>query len=187
MAGNQARIADGFIDHIDSQLDRHRLDRYEAGAPWLVEVVDSIDSSHISEEELRRLYVSHLVKQREGEATKGVTNLAKKMAETGQMPIDWFQYANRPIAYTAKVQMDDGNIRNKHLRVALRVATEDDFLAWARFREHEAKKNHDAEMKIVKVFRGWAHEMQLGGFRFFKDYAAAVTGTAEEFAQLQNI
>lgn len=178
MAHDEALTNDHFNQHIDEQLDRRRglVQRYEPGAGWLDDVVDTIDSSHISDEELRRLYVSSIVRKREGEATRSVTNMARKIAETGQMPLDWFQYADRPIAYTEEIPDEEGNLKKKETRVTLRSATGEDFLAWARWREKQANHTHEVEMKTVKVFRGWAHEMALGGFRSFPEYAESVTG-----------
>lgn len=176
MAIREALTREEFNHHIDTQLDQHRVDRYQPGAPWLDEVVDDIDSSHISDEELRRLYIGKVVREREREATRSVTNLAKKMAKTGQMPLEWFEYANRPIAYTLEVPDENGDLKKQEFRVALRAATGEDFLAWARWREKEAKRTYDTEMKTVDVFRGWAHEMETGGFRHFLEYAQHVTG-----------
>lgn len=182
MAHDDSLTNDQFHQHIDEQLDHRRrlVQRYEPGAGWLDDVVDTIDSSHISDEELRRLYVSSIVRKREGEATRSVTNMARKMAETGQMPLDWFQYADRPIAYTIEEPDEEGNLKRKETRVTLRSATGDDFRAWARWREKQAKNTYDVEMKTVKVFRGWAREMEVGGFRSFRDYAASVTGVSQE-------
>lgn len=176
MARDEALTSDHFHQHIDEQLDRRRgmVQRYEPGAEWLDDVVDNIDSSHISDEELRRLYVSSIVRKREGEATRSVTNMARKISETGQMPLDWFQYADRPIAYTEEIPDEEGNLKKRETRVTLRSATGDDFLAWARWREKQAKNTYDVEMKTVKVFRDWAHEMELGSFRSFADYAKTV-------------
>lgn len=187
MARNEALMTDDFVHHVDSQLDKHRsqVERYAPGAAWLDEVVDTIDTSHISDEDLRRLYVSEIVRKREGEATRSVTNMARKMAETGQMPIDWFQYANRPIAYTVEIPDEDGNLKKKDVRVTLRSATGEDFLAWARWREKQAKKTYDVEMQTVDVFRGWAHEMELGGFRHFEDYAGVVATPGEAISNSQ--
>lgn len=179
MAHDDALTNDQFHQHIDEQLDRRRglVQRYEPGAEWLDDVVDTIDSSHISDEELRRLYVSSIVRKREGEATRSVTNMARKIAETGQMPLDWFQYADRPIAYTIEEPDGEGNLKKKETRVTLRSAMGYDFLAWARWREKQAKNTYDVEMKTVDVFRDWAHEMKTGGFRHFSEYAQHVTGS----------
>ncbi|MCS5479782.1 hypothetical protein NYP18_08930 [Corynebacterium sp. YIM 101645] len=182
MARNKELMTNDFLEHVDDQLDRHRakIQRYSPGAPWLNDVVDDIDSSHISDDELRRLYVSEIVRRREGEATRGVTNMARKMAKTGQMPIDWFEYADRPIAYTVEVPDEEGKMRKQEIRVTLRAATGEDFLAWARWREKKANETRDVEMQTVNVFRGWAHEMELGGFRYFPDYATAITQADED-------
>lgn len=187
MARHKELTTDDFLEHVDTQLDRHRakVQRYSPGAAWLNDVVDDIDSSHISDDELRRLYVASIVRQREGEATRGVTNMARKMAKTGQMPLDWFEYADRPIAYTVEVPDEDGDLKKKEVRVTLRAATGEDFLAWARWREQQAKKTYDVEMQTVNVFRGWAHEMQLGGFRHFADYAGAITNVGSLTSSVQ--
>lgn len=188
MARDQALMTDDFVHHVDSQLDEYRsqVERYAPGAKWLDEVVDTIDSSHISDDDLRRMYVAEIVRKREGEATRSVTNMARKMAETGQMPIDWFQYADRPIAYTEEIPDDDGNLKSHKVRVTLRSATGEDFEAWANWREAQAKKTLSVEMQTVRVFRGWAHEMELGGFRHFKEYAEAVTFPEDELRAIRN-
>lgn len=183
MAISEAQLKDQFIQHVDSQLDRHRVDSYSPGAKWLDDVVDTIDTSHISDEEMRRLYVSTVVKKREAEATKSVTNLFKRMASSGQLPLDWFQYSSKPIAYTIQVPNKDGDLVNRERRVALRAATSEDFLAWARWREEQAKKNYDAEMKNIDVARGLAHEMEVGGFRTFPDYGYAVLSNPVDAAK----
>ena len=186
MVPHKDLINDEFTHQVDNQLDLHRgmVERYSPGASWLNDVVDTIDTSHISDEQIRRLYVKDLVRKREGEATRSVTNMARKMAETGQMPLDWFQYADRPIAYTIEEPDDEGNLKKKEIRVTLRSAMGEDFLAWARWREKQAKRTYDVEMKTVDVFRGWAHEMELGGFGSFGDYAQASTNVGADSSQL---
>ncbi|APQ42546.1 hypothetical protein phi16_gp043 [Corynebacterium phage phi16] len=174
MAISETQLKEKFIQHVDSQLDRHRIDSYSPGDKWLDDVVDTIDTRHLSDKEIRRLYVSTVVKKREAEATKSVTNLFKRMAESGQRPLDWFQYSSKPMAYTIQVPNKDGDLVNRERRVALRAATSEDFLAWALWREEQAKKSYDAEMKNIDVARGLAHEMELGGFRTFTDYGYAV-------------
>lgn len=185
MAHDKARMKDDFIQHVDSQLDVHRVDSYSPGAQWLDDVVDAIDSSHVSDEEIRRLYVASVVRKRESEATKSVTNLFKKMSDTGQLPIDWFQYSSRPIAYTIQVPNKDGELVNSERRVALRAATSEDFLAWARWREEQAKRNYDTETRNIDVVRGLAHEMETGGFRTFPEYAGAVANSGEGISESQ--
>lgn len=176
MAHRKELTAEEFNQRIDKALDQRRrtVERYAPGAAWIDDVAGDIDSSHLSDTEVRRLYVSSLVRKREAESTRSVTNFARKIAETGQMPVDWFEYADRPIAYTIEEVDDDGNVSKKEVRVTLGSATSEDLLAWARWRAKKAKETFKVEMNTVNVFSGWAHEINVGGFHRWDEYAAAV-------------
>lgn len=176
MAHRKELTAKEFNQRIDKALDQRRrtVERYVPGAAWIEDVASDVDSSHLSDAEVRRLYVSSLVSRREAESTRSVTNFARKIAETGQMPVDWFEYADRPIAYTIEEVDEDGNIRKQEVRVTLGSATSEDLLAWARWRAKTAKETLKVEMSTVNVFNGWAHEIAVGGFHRWGEYASAV-------------
>ena len=140
---------------IDTELSAIRPDRYEPGGDWLRPVIDLI-ADDMSVFEARQIAAETIVRRREAEATKRVNRMLKFLMSSGQysLPIDWFLYANEPVAFERE---DDKGVMRR-VRVCLRAMTSDDWRDFSLHGRVAAQHRIDAEMAMYDAADWIAHQ-----------------------------
>ena len=166
---------------IKALLAERRPDRYtvrgaqedteDTGADWLDEIAEEI-ADEVPDEHAKKLYARKLVGQAEGQATTSANALLRKIARDGQLVLDWFEYADLPIAVSWEEIRDD-RLTVKEERVALRAAGPDDFERWEVVERRRAGADFAARNAACDGAQLVARLMRAGGFRRFDGWAGA--------------
>jgi hypothetical protein len=104
--------------HIDELLEKERPDRYDSGDKSWMDPIVAVVEGLIPAEQASSIAASGIVYLRETQATKSANRFLRAIDQSGQQPLDWFDYRRRPIAW------------DEH-RVCLEVAEAFDFRDWA--------------------------------------------------------
>lgn len=139
---------DELNQRIDAALSAVRPDRYEPGGDWIRPVIADF-AADMSVFEARQIAAETIVRRREAEATKRVNRMLKGLVAAGQytLPLDWFLYANEPVA----LEREDDKGRIVRVRVALRAMTADDWRDFSLHGRVAAQHRLDAEMSMYEA------------------------------------
>lgn len=170
---------DALKRRIDVELRTARPDRYAPGDAFLDVVAERVRADVpilLAQEMLAR----DLVGRREGQATKRVNKFLRGIAGMdGQyaLPVDWYVYADEPVAITVPVTDDHGEVLGRRWeRVALRAVNPADWLNFVSAGREDAQQRHDAEMRMYDAAE-WCALQQ--GQATFAEWAEAVQPNPE--------
>jgi hypothetical protein len=146
---------------INSEVDRllaeHRPDRYEVdgGDEWLDDVADLVESL-IPEAEARAIAARQFVRRREGIKTKSTNRLLREITQSHQLPLDWFELMNLPLAVGKE-------------RVALRACRSEDFRAFAAEERRRTLNDMAARNETCEATEWLADQMDATGTEYARD------------------
>jgi hypothetical protein len=98
----------GLADQIDDWLTDERPERYDTeDRDWMLSVVDKVVKVLEEEphDEVIRNAARRLVSGREAQASQKINRLLRSMAETGQLPLWWFDTPEWTIIYAATLHL----------------------------------------------------------------------------------
>jgi hypothetical protein len=161
-------------------LTERRPDRYtvdgpadedgEAAAGWLDAIAEEVKDL-APEDEIRKILARNVVGQEEGQATRRANDLLRKYGRTGQMPLDWFDTKDWPIAvvsfHTDSLTQERKKIEE---RVALRASTAQDFRYFATEERRRAAGDFSARNDACVGAERVADEMDIAGAITFGDW-----------------
>ena len=110
-----------------------------------------------------------LANTREGEATKFGNNLLRKAGKDRQLPLDWFMYADYPIAFEISEVDEDGEEKTVKQRVKIGFATSEDFRAWDRTERKRAERDYQRRLEACDGARFIAEYLDVCGLRMLND------------------
>lgn len=142
---------------VDSLLTERRPDRYEVdgGDAWLDEIAAEVENL-IPQSEASAIAARQIVRRREGQKTKDTNRLLREIKNTGQLPLDWFETMNWPLAVDKE-------------RVALRAATPQDFDAFAIGERRRAANDFASRNETCEAAEWIAGVMKTTGAKYGRD------------------
>lgn len=168
---------------IKALLAERRPDRYtvrgadedsdDTGADWLDDVAEEI-AEEVPDEHAKKLYARKLVGQLEGQATGSANALLRKIARDGQLILDWFEYADQPIAVSWDEERDGRQVVREE-RVALRAAEPEDFERWEVVERRRAGADFTSRNAACDGAQLVARLMRAGGFTRFDGWAGGAS------------
>jgi len=160
-----------------------RPDRYTVDGPtdeddetttrWLDDVAEKVKGL-VPDDEVRKVLARNVVNYEEGRATRRANDLLRKIGRTGQVPLDWFDTKDWPIAvvsfHTDPLTQERKKIEE---RVALRASTAQDLRSFATEERRRAAGDFSARNDACVGAELAAGEMDTAGAITFSDWLNA--------------
>lgn len=157
---------------LDEKLRVFRPERYTPGATssdWKMRAVNAVKHHFAEDPEALEALLMSLANTREGEATKFGNNLLRKAGKDRQLPLDWFMYADYPIAFEISEVDEDGEEKTVKQRVKIGFATSEDFRAWDRTERKRAERDYQRRLEACDGARFIAEYLDVCGLRMLND------------------
>ena len=154
----------------DDDLASLDVEETEEETSWLDEIADEV-ADLVPDEEVRKLYARKVVGQEEGRATRRANGLLRKIKQTGQLVLTWFDIKDDPVAVVTRTVEPGKRDRIKEERVALRAMTPTDFRDFATEERRRAAGDFAARNATCEGAELVADWMTRGGFKRFEAWA----------------
>lgn len=154
-------------EQIDALLDQYRPDRYERhDASWRSPVVQAV-ALRIPVTRAQQVAAEKIVGDREGQATKSVNRLLRRINEERQWPLPEFalDIMARPLSINDE-------------RVRLGAAASEDFVAWAIAERRAASQEATARFSACDGAEWIAEQMNAESIALFGDRYATKRAAA---------
>lgn len=146
--------------------------RYSPGErEWQERAVDAVLHKVVDDQEVIKALVMAQAVSMEGSATKSANNILRKAAKERQMPLDWFDAADAPIAFEI-TQIIDDEISQVKQRVRLGDATGEDFRAWAATERRRLDRDVQQREAAIEGGEFFAEFLAEVGHKTLLDYQA---------------
>lgn len=160
-------------------MTEQQPDRYEVGKTDLLERVADRIADEVPITMARQMLARDLVGQREGQATRRGNKFIKSiLAPDGDaaLPIDWYLYANEPVAIETEVVEDDKIVGLRRERVSLRAMQADDWRTFSSMGRASLQQRVEAESAMYDAAY-WLADQQ--GAASFLEWAQRVAPREE--------
>lgn len=154
----------------DDDLANLDVEETEEETSWLDEIADEV-ADLVPEEEVRKLYARKVVGQEEGRATRRANGLLRKIKQTGQLVLTWFDVKDDPVAVVTRIVEPGKRDRIREERVALRAMTPRDLRDFATEERRRAAGDFAARNATCEGAEMVADWMTRGGFSRFESWA----------------
>lgn len=167
----RARRPDRYVVRADDDDDLD-LDAGEvATTAWLDDLAEEVEP-HVPRQSAIRLFARSEVGRAEGKATRRVNDLLRRIHRSGQLPIDWLEMRNDPMAVVERLQQSGERVKVTEERVALRAVTAQDLLSFAVEERRRAGRDFAARNDACAGAE-WVASQMLGiGSATFDEWAS---------------
>lgn len=143
-----------LVGRVDELLAERRPDRYEtvSGDEWLDQIAAEVqDLVPIAQAQYRSARM--VVGQREGNKTRRTNKLLREIYRSGQLPLDWLQTLNLPLAVGKE-------------RVAIRACVPKDFESFAVEERRTAARDFTVRHETCEAAEWIATQMVAAGISY---------------------
>lgn len=146
-----------LVGRIDELLAERRPDRYEtvSGDEWLDQIAAEV-AGLVPAAQAQYRSARMVVGQREGNKTRRTNKLLREIYRSGQLPLDWLQTLNLPLAVGKE-------------RVAIRACIAKDFENFAIEERRAAARDFSTRHETCEAAEWIAKEMVAAGISYGRD------------------